>query len=300
MAFPLSVFLAQVDGLLASDGATLVDISTLVRYRQIKQAIERYSTDRPDEYTEDVTGNASKYYALNGATPALTKFTDYFSRVIQVEYPAQLIASGYYPVYLEPESWNDAYYTTGNVRYLFLPGHQPGLTELLRVRYTIPYQWVASGVTSAVSQTAHGFIVGDYVYQDTTWIEAPDQRIATHIITVQPNADTATAALLQTSIPVSDFFAVCNLAAGLCCQAIADKYSRTSDSGINADSVGYHVTRAGEFSRRAKELIALYEGHLGIGAAAERYKAAGEFVDLDTAPGWPGHRDYLFHGGGTR
>jgi len=296
MAFPLSVFSAQVDGMLASEGASLTDCSQLVRYRQIKQAVERYSTDRPDQYTEDLTGDGGKYYPIT----SLTKFVDYFSRVVWVEYPAQAITADHQPQYLDDEAWWDDYRVSGNTRYLFFPNHSPALTETVRVQYTAPYQWVASSVTSAISQVAHGFVVGDYVYQqtsDSTWVEAPDQRIATHIITVQPGADTATAALLQTTLPTNDFFALCNLAAGYCCQAIADKYSRTSDSGINADSVGNHVTRAGEFSRRAKELIALYEKHLGIGADEGRFNPAGEFISLDVTPGWPASRQYLHHGG---
>jgi len=294
MAFPLSVFLAQVDGLLASDGATLADASQLVRYRQIKQAVERYSNDKPDEYTEDLTGDAGKYYPIT----SLTKFVDFFSRVTQIEYPAEAVTADHQPQYLDREDFIDDYRTSGNTRYLYFPNHAPASTEIARVKYTLPYLWVASSVTTAVSQVAHGFVVGDYVYLDTTWIESPDQRTATHIITVQPTADTATAALLQTTLPVNDFFAVCNLAAGYCCQAIADKYSRTSDSSINADSVGQHVTRANEFSRRARELIALYEKHLGIGQEEGRFNPAGEFISLDTSPGWPGNRSYLFHGNG--
>lgn len=299
MPFALSVFSAQVDGLLASEGASLVDISQLVRYRQIKQAVERYSTDKPDEYTEDLTGDGGKYYIISGATPLLTKFVDFFSRVTQIEYPAQAVTADHQPQYLEDEDWWDDYRTSTNIRYLFFPNHTPASTETARVKYTLPYLWIASSVTSAISQTAHGFVVGDYVYLDTagtTWVETPDQRIATHIITVQPSADAATAALLQTTLPVNDFFALCNLAAGYCCQAIADKYSRTSDSGINADSVGQHVTRAAEFARRAKELIALYEKHLGIGEEEGRFNPAGEFISLDVSPGWPSSRQYLFHG----
>lgn len=294
MAFPLSVFLAQVDGLLASDGATLADVTQLVRYRQIKQAVERYSNDKPDEYTEDLTGDGGKYYPIT----SLTKFIDFFSRVTQIEYPAQAVSADHQPQYLDDEDWVDDYRISTNTRYLFFPNHAPASTETARVKYTLPYAWVASSVTTAVSQANHGFVVGDYAYLDTTWIETPDQRTATHIVTAVADTTNATVALLQTTLPVSDFFAVCNLAAGYCCQAAADKYSRTSDSGINADSVGQHVTRAGEFSRRAKELIALYEKHLGIGQEEGRFNPAGEFVSLDTSPGWPGNRSYLFHGGG--
>lgn len=106
-----------------------------------------------------------------------------------------------------------------------------------------------------------------------------------------------------TTTPTNHFYAICNLAAGLVCQAIATKYSRTNDSIISADSVG-HTSRAMEFARRAREYIGLYEEQLGLGSALSDgpgfVQAAGTFVDLDTGPGWTIGRQYLFHGRGTR
>lgn len=96
------------------------------------------------------------------------------------------------------------------------------------------------------------------------------------------------------SIPAQDFYAVCNLAASLCCEAIASKYSHTSDSTINADSVD-HPSRALEFAKRAQHFYKLYLAHIGQ-SKDEAEKAAGSFADLDSAPGWPSGRRYLFHG----
>lgn len=294
MAFTLGVFLAQVDNLLA---AVNNELSQLARYRQIKQAVARYSIDRPDLYTEDVSGDGGRYYAITN----LTKFVEDFSRVVAIEYPAYAVSADHAPTMLAPEDWDDAYYTSGNTRYLRFPNHSPASTETIRVQYTYPFPWTASSTTSAISQAAHGLSVNDYVYlEESTWIKAADGQIATHLVTVVTDSSNATAALLQTSIPSGDFFAVCNLAAGLCCQAIADKYSRTSDSTIAADSVG-HTTRAGEFSARAKELMKLYEQHLKLGkdsnGTQSGYPAASQFVDFNTTPGWPQGRDYLWHRG---
>jgi hypothetical protein len=106
----------------------------------------------------------------------------------------------------------------------------------------------------------------------------------------------------QTTTPTQDFYAICNLAAGLSCQAIATKFSRTSDASIRADSVS-HSTQAGEFSRRAKEFIALYEQHLGIGGDDGKpafVPGTGAFIDFDTQPGWTPGRQFLFHDSRTR
>lgn len=106
-----------------------------------------------------------------------------------------------------------------------------------------------------------------------------------------------------TTTPSGHFYAICNLAAGLVCQAIATKYSRTNDSIISADSVS-HTSRASEFARRAREYIGFYEEQLGLGDGLTDgpgfVQAAGAFVDLDTAPSWTIGRQYLFHGRGTR
>ncbi len=114
------------------------------------------------------------------------------------------------------------------------------------------------------------------------------------------DVDNFTAALLEADPPVQDFFAICNLAAGLCAQAIADRYSRTSDSTIAADSVD-HLSRADQWSRRAGELMRLYADHLGIGGDdGTTTHGTGAFVDWDTTPSWPNGRRFLFHGQETR
>lgn len=295
MAFLLSVFRAQVDALLASDDDV---ISQVNRDRQIQSAVERYSRDAPDTQTDDVSGDGGRYY---GIASEMSGWVEGFSRVTEVEYPAATITNDETPVYLEPEDFRDDYWVDVSgtqTRYLYLPNHSPASTDTMRITYTVPYPWAASSSTSSVGQEGHGFSVDDFVYQDTEWIEAGDIRNATHRVTAVDDVDNFTAAVLEVDVPVQDFFAVCHLAAGLVCQALAAKFARTSDSTIAADSVA-HATRSGEHARRAKEFFALYEKHLGLGKEAD-IKAAGDFVDWDTAPGWPAGRDYIFHGKGTR
>jgi len=298
MAITLDTFKAQVDNLLSADNN---ELAVLARYRNIKAALERYSRDMPDDYVEDEVGDGGKYYKLTGTSAVLANWIEGFSRVMEIEYPAVTIASDQTPVYLQPEDYRDDYWQGGD-RYLFLPNHSPAATETMRIRFGVPYDWTASAVSTAVTQTAHGFALNDYIYLDgSTWYEATDPRVATHKVTVVAT-DTFTAVQLQADPPVQDFFAVCHLAAGLCCQAIAARYSRTSDSTINADAVD-HRTRGDMFASRAKEFIKMYERHIGLGAPGEDGKAvqaAGAFVDWDTEPGWPTGRQYIFHGKGMR
>lgn len=297
MAISLTVFQAQVDGLISASDS---ELSELRRVRNIKAALERYSRDKPDEITSDVTGDAGKYYAIN--TTNLPSWIEGFSQIVSIQYPAPTVADDEPPIYLEPGDWNDDYWAA-SVRYLFLPNHAPAATETLRIRYTAPYDWSASTITEAVAKVAHGLLVNDYLYkEDLTWYEATDPRIATHRVTAVADVDNYTRALLQADPPPMDFFAVCYLAAGICAQAIATRYSRSADSTISADSVD-HLSKADQWSRRAREYIGEYEKALGISGGEDggpQQEAAGEFVDWDTAPSWPANRDYLFHGRHTR
>jgi hypothetical protein len=295
MAITLTVFRAQVDGVLSADND---ELSQLRRERQIKAALERYSRDAPDELTTDVSGDGGKYYAV---ATSLTSWVEGFSRIVAIEYPAPTVASDEAPTYLDPEDWNDDYWD-GTTRYLWLPNHAPAAADAMRIRFTAPYAWAASSITEAVAQTAHGFSVDDFVYKEGGgWSEATDARIATHQVSAVADVDNFTVKLLEADPPVMDFFAICNLAAGLCAQAIADRYSRTSDSTISADSVD-HLSRADQWSRRARELMALYADHMGIGGEGDGTTAhgTGAFVDWDTTPSWPSGRRYLFHGQETR
>lgn len=281
MAFSLAVLLAQVDGVLSADND---ELSQLRRYLQIKAAVERYSQDAPDKLVEDFTGDGGRYYPLSGASPALNHWYVNFSHVLSIEYPAYAVTADHAPTYLQPEDW-DTDYQAANVRYLRFPNHSPASTETVRVQYTRPFVWTASTTTTSVNLAAHGFSVNDYLTLDgATWTKTPDARTGTHIVTAVADASNFTAALLQTDLPPADFFAVAYLAAGYCCQAIADKYSRTNDSTITADSVN-HTSRAQEFRNRAKELIGLYEKHMGLAKDSQTaLMGTGEFVDWNTSP----------------
>jgi hypothetical protein len=295
MTFLLSVYDAQVNNLLTGD----TDIfSQLARWRQTISAVERYSTDKPDAYTEDVSGDGGRYYAMS----SLTYWSEGFSRVTQIEYPAATVSSDETPVYLEPEDWQDDYWaeiSSTHTRHIYLPSHAPAATDTMRITYTVPYLWTAGGSEStAITQATHGFALNDYVYLDgSTYYAAGDIRNATHQVTTRTDENTFKVKILSTTTPREDFFAICHLAAGLCCQAVAAKYSKLGDSTISIDATG--VERADKFAARAREFIALYEEHLGLGKEQEQYPA-GEFVDWDTSPSWPSDRGYVFHGKGTR
>lgn len=301
MAISLSLFYLQLNNLIPSI-PTSNEVSEANLYQQIKQAVIDYSKLKPDFVVTDLAGAATRYYAIN--TTNLPGYSDEFSRIRSIEYPAQAIADNETPVYLEPEDWDEDYYQGAN-RYLFLPNHQPAVGETMRITYPGLYTWTAGGAATAVTQANHGFSVNDYVYKIATNSYAaagssPD-LLATHRVTAVGSSSTFTATELTCSVPESDFFTICNRAACLVCRAIATRYSRTSDSTINADSVA-HQTRAQAFAARAKEFCGAWSEAMGIGSedGTGDYTPASEWVDFDTFPGWPSGRRFIFHGGDVR
>jgi len=303
MTITLSAFLANVMVMVPQADT---ELSAIDRNQIIKQAVMDYGRDRPNLVTDDVTGDGGKYYLLDGASAVTSAFSDEFSQIVSIQYPAPTIASDETPVYLDNGDWDHNYYDASN-RYLFLPNHAPVAAETMRITYSAPYVWTAGTITKAVAYPAHGFSLNDFIYQnaDGAWVAGyAANLLATHQATIVPDVDNFTAAELVVAVPQMDFFAVCNRAACLVCFAIAERYSRTSDSSISADSVNY-TSRAQEFRTQAREFCRLYNDHLGImsdanGENASAGKPMADFVDLDTSPLWPTGRDFLFHGRATR
>lgn len=244
MTTALTTFQAQVEILLGDDANT--ELSDHKIREMVKAAVERYSRDKPDEITEDESGDGGIYYDVANL---LASWVEDFSRIISVQYPAEAITDDSQPQYLENDDWNDNYWQ-GGTRYLLFNNVAPASGDTFRVTYTAPYTLSSN----------------DY---DT---------------------------------PTQDFYAICNLAAGLCCMAIATKFSRTSDATIAADSVN-HTPRSSQFSARAKQYIGFYEEHMGLGSDDGKPPyalPAGAFIDFDTAPSWQPGRQFLFHSKGTR
>jgi hypothetical protein len=148
MTISLNVFNEVVDDLIEADDELL---TAAAREQFIKAALAKYSGDRPDSYSEDVTGDAGKYYAISN----LTYWSEGFSRVTQIEYPAAAIASDETPVYLSADDWRDDYWavvSTVLTRHIWLPNHAPAATETMRVTYSIPYTFDATTATKAPAQ----------------------------------------------------------------------------------------------------------------------------------------------------
>jgi len=294
MAFDLQTFRAQVDSLISADDK---ELSRYRRELQIKAAVEQYSIDRPHEVTEDVTGDGGRYYPLTGGSAVLAKFVDGFSRVLSIEYPAKAVSTDHEPQMLDPSAWDDDYWDA-TLRYLSFRTVIPVSGDLARVRHTAPFLWTVATATTSVLQNAHGFSANDWIYFDTDdgrWRAAKAEEVAIAQVTAAADANNFTYKSIQCDVPAEHFHAVCHLAASLICMALASKYSRTTDSTINADSVD-HPSRGSGYASRAREHRTQYEKHIQRGEAHETEgDGYSQFVDVSTSPEWPRSRGYLFH-----
>lgn len=67
----------------------------------------------------------------------------------------------------------------------------------------------------------------------------------------------------ESTVAVADQEAVANLAASICCRALAAYYGNTGDPTIQADVVNYR-SKTDEYRRLADSFESLYNDHLGI------------------------------------
>ncbi|MEE8307078.1 MAG: hypothetical protein V3R81_07415 [Gammaproteobacteria bacterium] len=134
----------------------------------------------------------------------------------------------------------------------------------------------------------------DEDFQDDYWIDVSGTQTRNLLLHNHAPASTETMRITYSvpyvwtgsveaaAIPQEDFWALVDLAAGLCCQTLAARYSQIGDTPIAADSVN-HVTKAQEYAARAKMFIASYEEHFGFGDD-ETDQPGGYFAELDPAP----------------
>jgi hypothetical protein len=88
-----------------------------------------------------------------------------------------------------------------------------------------------------------------------------------------------------TTIPDSHKEAVCNLAASIGCQALAQLYGHTANSSVEADAINYRE-KGDMFSTRSKELRKLYDGQV-------KEIFSGVIGEIDMPSYWEGNKDML-------
>jgi len=145
-SFALSVFNSTTDNEIKD---TLSVLSTTDVDEQIKIALAQYSADAPDEDVVEFAGDSGKYYAITN----LTNWSDGFSKLKAIEYPAATVADDEEPQLLESEDYT--LFEDATAKYLYFPNHSPVSTESVRVWYSVPYAF--SGTPEVVDIPGEDF-----------------------------------------------------------------------------------------------------------------------------------------------
>jgi hypothetical protein len=99
-----------------------------------------------------------------------------------------------------------------------------------------------------------------------------------------------TVTALATTVPESDFYALCKLAAAEGCDDLSRHFTQTAEKTfIQADSASYN-TKAREYESRAKRLREQFNSHVGAGANDEGVQAASVTKNWDTTNSLGGDR----------
>jgi len=140
-SFAIDTFQQTVNVLIkASDNDE--DLTSADVNNRIKDALQQYGVDFPDLVTEDVNGDGGIYYNLG----SLTSWSEGFSSVARVEYPAAAVASDEAPTILEDEDF-DTDYWDGATHYIRFINVTPASGEAFRIRYTAPYTFASTPET---------------------------------------------------------------------------------------------------------------------------------------------------------
>lgn len=101
----------------------------------ISMATTKYSQDRPLAVVEDELGNGTPFLVLVGAGAVLASWSDGFSDILSIDYPAGAISATYEPTWLEPgEDWTA--YRDASKTYLWLRSAAPTTSETVRITYS--------------------------------------------------------------------------------------------------------------------------------------------------------------------
>lgn len=102
----------------------------------IGRAVVRYSRDRPLMVVEDESGNGTPFYTLVGAGAVLASWSDKFSQIDCIEYPAGDVSSDYRPTFLDrQDDWQEDFRIPDKILLRFKT-LSPAATETFRVTYS--------------------------------------------------------------------------------------------------------------------------------------------------------------------
>lgn len=139
------------------------------------------------------------------------------------------------------------------------------------VEFAVPSDWIDGGSAIRRIEYPQGKRPPEYADKDEYRIYRTPTGLVIQFDTAPASGKTArvsyttahVVSLTVGTIPDHRFDAVCNLAAMVACQWLANRFSQQGDSTIGADSVD-HKSKAAEYASRARDLKRAYMDAIGI------------------------------------
>ncbi len=160
----------------------------------------------------------------------------------------------------------------------------------------LPGGWIDEFSTVRSVEYPVGHVPASLVENDACGIYQTPAGSRLRLVAVTPGASEAvrltyTVMRTDSTVPAGDVDAVCNLAASLCLEWLANIFTQTGDSTIAADAVNYR-SKGTEFASRARRLMQLYKEHMGLKDDDTTRPAA---AIADSAQKYPGGSERLTH-----
>jgi hypothetical protein len=165
------------------------------------------------------------------------------------------------------------------------PGFVDGFSQITAIAY--PYV-AANAQLSKLEDDEYGIVRLDTGLFLRFWTARP--AASEFFLALYETLHTVTVS--ASSVPASDDEALADLAAAYACEALAAFYSQSTDNTWAADSVA-HITKAGEYSRRASDFRKTFQEKLDAGDDPGPSSA---ITEIDRAFGNRYSEDLFFHG----
>lgn len=175
-----------------------------------------------------------------------------------------------------------------------------------KYEYDLPNDWDKdfSAIISRIEYPDENYQTPQFV-DDNEWIiyKSKDGGRKLRFLTISPQSGYGfryTYILLHTlsdednTVPDIDFDALCDLAASLCCRALAAKYAQSEAPTIDADVIDY-ARKADDYSRLAELLEQRYNVHMGKGLPKEALEKPGAQAIKDMDIEFMHREDYFSH-----
>lgn len=131
----LEVYIEAIRVEVREANSPLYDSGVDVYERFVRQALRKYSVDKPFIKVASITGTGSEYLTINSSN--MPSFVDHWSVVQSIEAKAPTISSNDDPNFIDRDQWD--FYRNSDNLFIKFKEHKPSSSDTIMVTYTIPH-----------------------------------------------------------------------------------------------------------------------------------------------------------------